>query len=168
MVKSLHNMIFIKSYFSMANTFTQLHYHIVFATKYRNGLILPSWREELHKHITGIVQNNGHKMLQVNSMPDHIHLLIGMRPDQSLSSLMRMVKSDSSKWIKDQGYCANFAWQEGYAAFCNSKSQLSRVMLYIQNQQEHHCKQTFHQEFIVMLKKAEIEFDEKYIFQAPV
>ena len=152
----------------MANTFTQLHHHIVFATKYRNGSILHNWQEELHQYITGIVENNDHKMIQVNSMPDDVHLLIGMRPHQSLSFLMQHLKSDSTKWIKAQGFCNRFAWQEGYAAFSHSKSQLDQVMLYIRHQREHHHKKTFHEEFIHLLKESEIKFDEKYIFHEPL
>jgi putative transposase len=153
---------------SMANTYTQLHNHIVFATKYRDGLIDLSWQEELHKYITGIVQKNDHKMMQINSMPDHLHMLVGMRPHQSLSSLVQNVKTESAKWIKGHCLCKGFAWQEGFGAFSNSKSQVPQVVSYIQHQQVHHSKKTFREEYIHMLKESGIVFDEKYIFKEPI
>src|SRR5205809_7401155 len=112
----------------MPNTYTQLYFHIVFATKYREGSIHPSWREELHKYITGIVQNKGHKMFAINSMPDHLHMFVSMNPDRSISSLMQTVKSESSKWIKQKFNSNHFSWQEGFGAFTNSKSQTSQVV----------------------------------------
>src|SRR5215203_243286 len=152
----------------MADTFTQIHHHIIFATKYREGLIHSPWREYLHKYITGIVQNKKHKMLQINSMPDHIHMLIGMRPHQSLSSLIQTIKSESSKWVTEKRFCSEFAWQEGFGAFSHSKSQLSQVMLYIQKQHEHHRKKTFRKEYIDILNESGVDFSEKYIFNEPV
>src|SRR5690242_9988915 len=108
-------------------------------------------------------------MLQINSMPDHIHMLIGMRPDQSVSSLMQVVKSESSKWIKEKRFCPGaFAWQEGYGAFSYSKDQLSDVILYIHHQQEHHRKRTFKEEYVHMLREAGIEFNEQYLFTEPL
>jgi putative transposase len=152
----------------MANTFTQLYSHVVFATRYRDGFINSSWQEELHRYITGIVQNKDHKMLAINSMPDHLHMFVGMKPDQSISSLVQTVKSESSKWIKAQCHCNLFAWQEGFAAFSNSKSQLSQVISYIENQQVHHHKKSFLEEYKQMLCQSGIEFDEKYIFIEPI
>ena len=148
----------------MANTYTQLHNHVVFATKYREAFIHSGWQEELHKYITGIVQNYEHKMLKINSMSDHVHLLIGMRPHQSLSSLIQTVKSESTKWIKDQNGCNGFAWQAGFGAFSHSKDQLSGVILYIEHQKEHHRVETFREEYIRILKESGVAFDEKYIF----
>ena len=102
----------------MPNTYTQIHIHFVFAVKFRKALIKNEWKEKLHKYITGIFQGNQHKMLQINSMPDHIHVFIGMRPHQSISALIQNVKTESSKWIKEQNLCSYpFAWQEGYGAF---------------------------------------------------
>ena len=152
----------------MANTYTQLHNHIVFATKYREGSIQSTCINDLHKYITGIVQNYDHKMLRINNMPDHIHMLVGMKPHQSLSSLMRIVKSDSTRWIKENQLASEFGWQEGYGAFSVSKSQLPKVVLYIQNQQEHHRIKSFQEEYIHMLTQAEIDFDRQYIFKPPV
>ncbi len=102
----------------MANTYTQIHIHSIFAVQNRQSLIQSSWEIELYKYITGIVQNNGHKLLQINGMPDHVHLLIGMRPVQSLSVLMQQVKQDSSKWINEKRFAAGrFSWQEGFGGF---------------------------------------------------
>ena len=150
----------------MPNTYTQLHIQFVFAVKYRAAVIKPAWKEALHKYITGIFQENGHKMLQINSMPDHIHILIGMRPTQAVSSLIQNIKTESSKWIKDKKHCSStFAWQEGYGAFSYSKSHVDKVIRYIQNQEIHHSKQTFLEEYLEFLKAFAVEYDEKYIFK---
>ena len=150
----------------MANTYTQLHIQLVFAVKYRAALIQKEWKKRLHQYITGIIQKNEHKMLQVNSMPDHIHVFIGMRPNQSISSLVQNVKSESTKWIKENKFCkSTFAWQEGFGAFSYSKSHVERVIRYIQNQEAHHKKETFLDEYRRMLKAFEIEYDERYIFK---
>ena len=153
----------------MANTYTQLHHQFVFATQYRDSAIHFSWKEQLHKYITAIVQDNRHKMLQINTMPDHLHMLIGMRPHQSISSLLQIVKSESSKWIKEKKFCRSvFAWQEGYGAFSFSKDDIPQVISYIQNQEERHQKKTFREEYIRMLQDADIEYDERYIFTDPI
>lgn len=155
-------------FLKMANTYTQLHIQFVFAVKYRAAMIHPSWKQELHKYITGIVQENGHKMLQVNSMPDHIHILVGLRPAQSVSSLVQNVKTESSKWIKTKGFCpAPFSWQEGYGAFTYSKSHVQDVIRYIQNQETHHKKITFTDEYKHFLKMFEIEYEDQYLFREP-
>lgn len=152
----------------MPNTFTQLHIQFVFAVKYRAALIQPAWQTQLHQYITGIVQHNQHKMLQVNSMPDHIHIFIGLRPVQAISALVQNIKTETSKWIKQNNFCAApFAWQEGYGAFSYSKSHVPAVIQYIQNQQAHHSKQTFLDEYRQLLKVFEIPYDEKYIFTEP-
>jgi putative transposase len=150
----------------MANTYTQLHLHFVFAVKFRASVIHESWENDLFKYITGIVQKNEHKMLCVNGMPDHIHIAVGMRPHQSISDLLQDIKGDSSRWINNQKLTSNkFAWQEGYGAFSYSKSQLPRLISYIKNQKIHHKKQTFIEEYLEMLEKFEVEYDEKYIFK---
>ncbi|MFM9908988.1 MAG: IS200/IS605 family transposase [Chitinophagaceae bacterium] len=159
---------FIFYYPNMANTYTQLHIQIVFAVKYRSALINPNWKEHLHKYITGIIQSNGHKMLQINSMPDHAHILLGMRPTQSISSLVQHVKSESTKLINNEKISHfPFAWQEGFGAFSYSKSQVPEVIRYIQNQEIQHRKESFLREYIRMLKSSDILFDEKYIFHMP-
>ena len=150
----------------MPNTYTQIHIQFVFAVKYRAAVIEDKWRGKLHQYITGIVQENNHKMLQINSMPDHIHIFIGMRPDQSISSLVQNVKTESSKWIKTQGAsCQLFAWQEGYGAFSYAKSQVGDVIRYIQNQEMHHKKLSFLDEYRKFLTAFDIEWDERYIFK---
>ena len=150
----------------MPNTYTQLHIQFVFAVKFRAALIHKEWKEELHKYIAGISQQTNHKMLQISSIPDHIHAFIGMRPHQSISSIVQNVKSESSKWIKDQKFCKqSFNWQEGYGAFSYSKSHVPAVIHYIQNQEIHHRKKTFLDEYRKMLKLFEVEYDEQYIFK---
>lgn len=150
----------------MSNTYTQIHIHFVFAVKYRLGLINVEWKEELYKYITEITQSNKHKLLAINGMPDHIHILIGMRPTQSISDLMKEVKQSSSLWINENKLTnTKFAWQEGYGAFSYSKSQIDNVIKYINNQEEHHKKKTFIEEYLEMLTKFEIEYDENYIFK---
>jgi len=150
----------------MANTFTQIHIQCVFAVKYRRALIDKIWKETLHKYITGIVQECGHKMIAINSMPDHLHFLMGARPNQCISDLMRMVKGDSSEWINDNKISrSKFHWQEGYGAFSYSKSQIPIVANYIHTQEEHHRKKTFLEEYKEILQEFEIDYDEQYIFK---
>ncbi|MCE7042319.1 IS200/IS605 family transposase [Dyadobacter sp. CY312] len=148
----------------MANTYTQIHIQFVFAVKYRKALIKHEWKEELHKFMTGIFQQNGHKILQINSMPDHI--LAGIRPSQSISLLIQNVKTESSKWIKSQGISKYpFSWQEGYGAFSYGKSQIPNVIRYIQNQEIHHQKESFLDEYKKFLTAFEIDWEEQYIFR---
>lgn len=150
----------------MPNTYTQIHIQFVFAVKYRAALIREDWKERLHQYITGIFQQNNHKMLQINSMPDHIHIFIGMRPHQSISSVIQNVKTETSKWINAEKLCPHsFAWQEGYGAFSYSKSHVPNVIAYIQNQEIHHKQETFLDEYRRFLKAFEIDWDEKYIFK---
>ncbi|MBD1384072.1 IS200/IS605 family transposase [Mucilaginibacter rigui] len=152
----------------MPNTYTQLYVHIVFAVKNRAALLSINWDERLRLYITATVQNNGHKMLCINNMPDHAHMFIGLNPSQSLSNLMRFVKGDSSEWInKEKLTPFKFQWQEGYGAFTYSKSQIDKVVNYINNQQEHHKKITFLDEYRQLLTSFDIVFDERYIFKEP-
>ncbi|HLP52412.1 MAG TPA: IS200/IS605 family transposase [Chitinophagales bacterium] len=150
----------------MPNTYTQIHLQFVFAVKYREACINAEWEDELYKYITGIVQNHDHKLLAINGMPDHIHLLIGMRPTQSVSNLLQDIKGDSSKWIKSNKLTKHkFEWQEGYGAFSYGASQVDNVIDYIKQQKEHHRKRTFIQEYVEFLKLFKIEYDEQYIFK---
>jgi REP element-mobilizing transposase RayT len=150
----------------MSNTYTQLYIHFVFAVKYRQAIIHQEWEERLQKYITGVVQNNGHKLLAINTMPDHLHLFAGLNPKQSISELMKLVKGDSSEFINKEGFTKRkFHWQEGYGAFSNSRSQIDSVVKYILNQKEHHKKKTFIEEYIGILTDYAVEYDEKYIFQ---
>ncbi len=150
----------------MPNTYTQIYIQIVFAVKGRKNLIAKQNREELHKYITGIVQNREQKMLSIFSMPDHTHLLVGIKPNIAISDLVRDIKAGSSKFINDNHWInGKFNWQEGFGAFSYSKSQIDNVSKYILNQEEHHKKQTFKEEYLDFLHKFEIEFDEKYLFE---
>jgi REP element-mobilizing transposase RayT len=150
----------------MPNTYTQLYIQIVFAVKGRQNLIAKQNREELHKFITGIVQKREQKMLSIFAMPDHIHLLLGIKPNITVSELVRDIKSGSSKFINDNNWInGKFNWQEGFGAFSYSKSQLDGVIKYILNQEVHHKNQTFKEEYVDFLRKFEIEFDEKYLFE---
>lgn len=149
----------------MSNTYTQIHIQFVFAVKFRKALIQPIWKDELFKYITGIIQKNNHKLLAINGMPDHIHILIGLRPTQSISDLMQVVKANSSKWVNEKGFLSSkFEWQEGYGAFSYSKSHLKNVIRYIENQEQHHKKKTFLEEYVEFLEKFEVEYDSRYIF----
>ena len=151
---------------AMANTYTQTHIQAVFAVQNRQSLIIDDWKDDLYKYITAIIQNNDHKMLQINGMPDHVHILFGLRPVQSLSDLMKQVKQDSSKWINQNRLAKRkFSWQEGYGAFSYSKSQLPRVIKYIQNQENHHRKHTFKEEYLALLETHGVVYDEQYIFK---
>ncbi len=150
----------------MANTYTQIHLQFIFAVKYRAALIQPSWKDELYKYITGIVQNNDHKMLIINGMPDHIHILTGMRPAQSVSDLLQDIKGGSSKWINEKEFTnRHFTWQGGYGAFSYGKSQIKNVISYIKNQEKHHRKKSFQEEYVEFLDKFEVDYDERYIFK---
>ncbi len=132
----------------MANTYAQIHIQVVFAVQNRISLIRPEWKDELYKYLTGIVQNHKHKVLAINGMPDHVHLLIGMRPVQSLSELIQQLKGDSSRWINEKKFVeGTFEWQEGYGAFSYGKSQINSVIDYIQNQEEHHRTKPFLDEY---------------------
>ena len=149
----------------MSNTYTQLLIHLVFAVKGRQSLISEKHREKVEKYICGIINKKQCKPLVIYCNPDHIHILIGLHPAISISELMRVVKSNSSKWINENNWLpGKFSWQEGFGAFSCSRSQLDRVVKYIRNQPEHHRKKTFREEYIEFLKKYEIEFDEKFTF----
>lgn len=153
----------------MPNTYTQIHIQFVFAVRYRKALIQPNSKDDLHQYITGIVQNKTHKMLQFNKMPDHLHVLLGFRPDAHMSQLIQVVKSESSKWINDQQLTpVKFNWQEGFGAFSYSKSHVQNVIRYIQNQEQHHRIQTFPEEYLDFLKVVEVEYQERYIFKDPI
>ena len=150
----------------MANTYTQIHIQTVFTVQDRYCIIGQNWKGELYQYITGIIQNNGHKLLIINGMSDHIHILFGMRPNQSLSDLIQDIKGDSSKWINQKGFIkGRFSWQEGYGAFSYGKSQIGRVINYIKLQEVHHKKKTFIEEYLDFLEKFEVPYDKRYIFK---
>ncbi len=152
----------------MPNTYTQLYVQFVFAVKYRKATINNQWEEKLRAYISGIIQNHKHKMLAINNMPDHIHIFVGLHPTQCISDLMRIVKGESSEWINANKLTPrSFSWQEGYGAFSYSRSHIDKVIQYILNQQEHHKKITFIDEYREMLQRFAIRYDEKYIFYEP-
>ena len=150
----------------MPNTYTQIHIHTIFAVKSRVGLINNEWKDHLYKYIVGIIQHYDHKLLAINGMPDHIHILFGMRPTQSLSDLMQDIKGSSSKWINDERLVkGRFEWQSGYGGFSYAKSEVPQIMSYIRNQEEHHRQKTFLEEYKEFLTLFGIEHDERYIFK---
>jgi putative transposase len=150
----------------MPNTYSQIYIQIVFAVNGRENLISKVHREELHKYITGIVQNRGQKMLSIFCMPDHVHLLVGIKPSITISDLVRDLKAGSSNFINQQHWVkGKFNWQEGFGAFSYSKSQIESVIKYILSQEEHHKKTTFREEYFDFLKKFEIDYNEKYVFE---
>jgi REP element-mobilizing transposase RayT len=150
----------------MANTYTQIYIQIVFAVRNRATLISPQWKARLHKYITGIVQNKGHKLLAINSMPDHLHIFIGMKPDEALSDLVRDVKRDSTNFVNEEiKPKTKFGWQEGFGAFSYSRSAIDAVVKYILNQEEHHRRKTFREEYESFLKKFAVEYDTRYVFE---
>ena len=149
----------------MANTYTQIYIQIVFAVKGRQHLIPKENREELHKFISGIVSNRGQKLFSIFAMPDHVHILVSLSPSISISDLVRDIKAGSSKFINDKNWInEKFSWQEGYGAFSYSKSSVDAVVKYILNQEKHHKKKTFKEEYLDFLNKFEIEYDSKYLF----
>jgi putative transposase len=150
----------------MANTYTQIYIQIVFAVNGRQNLIRKQHREELHKFITGIVSNRGQKLFAIFVMPDHVHLLLSISPNILTSDLVRDIKAGSSKFINDNRLIVGkFNWQEGYGAFSYSKSQVDNVVKYILNQEEHHKKKTFKEEYLDFLRKFDIKYDDKYLFE---
>jgi REP element-mobilizing transposase RayT len=153
----------------MPNTYTQIYIQVVFTVLNKISLIRNEWKEELYKYITGIIQNNGHKLIAINGVADHLHIFIGMKPSQSLSDLMQDIKGDSSKWIKEKGFVkGKFEWQAGYGGFSYSISQIGQVVKYIENQEIHHATKTFLQEYIEFLEKFKVPFDERYLFKPVV
>jgi putative transposase len=150
----------------MANTYTQIYIHVVFAVEGRQSLIKPEHNDELQKYITGIITAQKHKMIAINNMPDHLHLLVGVRPDAPLSELIRDVKASSSKFINEKHWVAGrFSWQEGFGAFSHSRSQLGTVIRYIENQPKRHARKSFRDEYLELLEKFGVEFDQRYIFK---
>ncbi|MEN3335003.1 MAG: REP-associated tyrosine transposase [Blastocatellia bacterium] len=151
---------------AMANTFTQIYIQIVFAVAGRECLLRRENKEELHKYTTGILRNNGQKLIEINSMPDHVHILIGLKPSLALSELVKDIKAESSGFINEKKWVRGiFNWQEGYGAFSYSHSHLDAVIRYIRNQEKHHSAKSFKDEYMTLLRKFDIAFDEKYIFE---
>ena len=150
----------------MAGTFSQIYIQVVFAVKGRQNLIGKQWKEEINKYIAGIIKGKEQKPIIVNGMPDHIHAFIGLRPAMAISDLVREIKNNSTNFINEKKFIKNkFSWQEGYGSFSYSHSHIQNVYNYILNQEEHHKKKTFREEYIELLQKFEIEYNEKYLFE---
>jgi REP element-mobilizing transposase RayT len=150
----------------VANTYSQIYIQVVFAVEARQHLIQKECKEELHKFITGIVRERSQKLLAIHCMPDHTHLLVGLKPNMPFSELVQEVKNGSSNFInRKQWVLGRFSWQEGFGAFSYGHSQISSVIRYINNQERHHARRTFHEEYIRLLKKFEVEHDERFVFK---
>ena len=150
----------------MEHTFSQIYIHIVFSVKNRERLISRTWKEELYKYISGIITNEGQKLYIINGDMDHIHMLIGMYPNKSISDLVRAIKANSSAFIKEKRFTGgSFNWQRGFAAFSIGKSEVKRLIHYINIQEQHHGGKTFAEEYETFLDKYGIEFDRKYLFK---
>lgn len=149
----------------MANTFSQIYLQFVFAVKGRQSLIPRDHKEELHKYITGLVQNRKAKMLAVHCMPDHAHIFVGFKPTVLIADFVKEIKVESNEFINSKKWIpGRFSWQEGYGVFSYSQSHIDRVVKYVLNQEKHHQKSSFRQEYLALLEKFEIAFDEKYVF----
>lgn len=150
----------------MANTYSQIYIQIVFAVQGRQNLLAKEWRQEVFKYMSGIIKNKGQKPIIVNGVEDHVHAFVGLKPAMALSDLVRDIKNNSSNFINDNNWIkGKISWQEGYGAFSYSHSQVEDVYNYILNQEQHHTKQTFQDEYMGFLKKFEVEHDVKYVFE---
>ncbi len=149
----------------MANTFSQIYLQFVFAVKHREALIAREHKDELHKYITGLVQNRKAKMLGVHCMPDHTHLFVGYKPTVLISDFVKEIKVESNEFINDKKWVkGRFGWQEGYGVFSYSHSHIDKVINYVLNQEKHHQKKNFGQEYHELLEKFDISFEENYLF----
>lgn len=149
----------------MANTYTQLNVHGVFSVRGRENLLSDSFRAELFKYISGILKNTKQFPLAINGYKDHVHIFFELHPANSVSEIMRIVKTNSSKWINEQNFLhGKFNWQSGYGAFTNSRSQREDVIKYIMNQEKHHSKRSFKEEYLDLLRKHRIDFNDAYVF----
>ncbi|HMG37426.1 MAG TPA: IS200/IS605 family transposase [Blastocatellia bacterium] len=150
----------------MPHTFTQIYVQVVFAVAFRQSLIMPVFKEEVQKYIAGILQRRGQKLIAINSMPDHVHILIGQKPNVALSDLVRDVKQASSSLINQKRWVrGRFNWQEGFGAFSYSQSHLDSVIKYIRNQERHHARKTFKHEYLALLNRFKIRYEPKYLFE---
>ena len=149
----------------MANTFSQIYLQFVFSVKHREALIPKEHKEELHKYLTGLVQNRKAKMLAVHCMPDHTHLFVGNKPTVLISDFIKEIKVESNEFINDKKWIkGRFGWQEGYGVFSYSHSHIDKVINYVLNQEKHHQKNPFKEEYHELLKKFETSFEENYLF----
>jgi putative transposase len=149
----------------MANTYSQIYIQVVFAVEGRQNLLRKEHKEELHKYITGIITHQKQKLLAIHCLPDHAHILIGLRPSMALSDLVEEVKAHSAKFISEKRWVpGRFHWQEGYGAFSYGHSQLTTIIRYIQKQEKHHASKSFREEYLQFLQRFEVEHDPKYLF----
>ena len=149
----------------MPNTYTQIYIHIIFSVKGRQSLIPKQHKSELHGYIMGIIRKKKQTVIQINSMPDHIHILVGITPDTTISNLVRDIKANSTKFInRKQWVVGKFQWQEGFGAFSYARSQLDNIINYIRNQEKHHSQKTFREEYLEILKRFDVPYDERYVF----
>ena len=149
----------------MANTFSQIYLQFVFAVKDRQNLISKNNKEELHKYITALVQSRKAKMLAINCMPDHIHIFVGLKPNILISDFVKEIKVESNEFINSKDWVkGRFSWQEGYGVFSYSHSHIDAVVKYVLNQETHHRKKSFKEEYIELLTKFEVPFEEQYLF----
>ena len=150
----------------MANTFSQLYAQIIFSPQGRQNLIQERIKSDVYKYIVGIIKNKNQKPMIINGMPDHVHLFIGFSPDICISDLVREIKSNSTNYINEQKLVAGkFSWQKGFGAFTYSKSQVSKVINYVQKQEEHHRKKSFREEYMELLEKFDVDYKEEYLFE---
>jgi len=150
----------------MANTYTQIYLHVVFAVSGRACVIRPDRKEELQKYITGIVRQRKQKLIAINCMPDQTHILLGLKPDEAPSELIGRIKTGSTNHINEQGWIGcRFSWQEGFGAFSISHSHLSTVINYIRNQENHHRRKSFQEEYLEFLERHGVSYDKRYIFK---
>jgi|SRR6056297_1676584 len=150
----------------MANTYSQITIHFIIAVQERASLLKKRYREELLKYMSGIIKNKGQKVLTINGVDDHMHILIGLSPAMAPSDLIRDIKNNSTKFINNKNwFTGKFKWQDGYGAFSYSKSQRPKIIQYIENQEKHHKQATFKEEYLNILNKFEVDFDDKYIFE---
>jgi REP element-mobilizing transposase RayT len=149
----------------MPGNFSKIHIQVVFAVKARAALIQPQWEDQLYKYISGIISNKEQKLLAINGMPDHIHILIGMRPSCCLSDLVREIKKSSNQFINDSRFTPfKFQWQEGFGSFSYSQNDVDKVINYIRNQKDHHRKQNFRDEYRALLREFQIEYKDEFLF----
>ena len=149
----------------MANTYSQAYFHLIFSPKNRNSLIHKEWKGELEKYISGIIQNNGHKLLAIGAMPDHIHIFIGYNLNKTIPDLVENIKTSSNAWIKHNKLSKfKFEWQKGYGAFTHSNSNIDTVVNYVLNQEKHHERKSFKKEYLEMLQKNNITYNDNYLF----
>ena len=149
----------------MPNTYSQIYIQIVFAVKGRQSLIKESFREELQRYISGIIDNKHQKLYAIYCMPDHTHIFVSIKPDIAVSDLVRDIKANSSSFIKNKRFINDFSWQTGFGAFSYSKSQTKNVVNYILNQPEHHKRKTFREEYHDFMNEFEIDYKREYLFE---